>query len=201
MAGIVVCFCSNVENGVLIPTGGALEESSNGNDELSSLRWKNSVGVDPKVDSGSNVGNGTSIPTGGVRESTDAYDELSSRSWKSSGEAIRKRNQAESLGVYNVDLQLTVRLDEYSIPGVIIWKTMKDLRWELCHHDLIIWVSHRKMQKRTGQTSNTWSVIARIFDLDATSVERVYIHMAVIKLICPMNRAIVIVCWNVLRAR
>jgi hypothetical protein len=94
----VVCFCSNVENGVLIPIGGALEESSDGNDELSSLRWKNSVGVDPKVDSGSNAG--IDVPTGGVKDSTDAYDELSSLSWKSSGEGIRKRNQAESLGVY-----------------------------------------------------------------------------------------------------
>ena len=27
-----------------------------------------------------------------------------------------------------VDLQLTVSLDEYSIPAVIIWKMMKDLR-------------------------------------------------------------------------
>jgi hypothetical protein len=56
------------------------------------------------------------------------------------------------------------------------------------------------MQERTGQTSNLWCVIARIVDLDATSVERIYVHMAVIKLICPMNRAIVIVCWNVLGA-
>ena len=85
----VECFCSNVK------------ESFDGNGKLSSLRWKSSVEGDPKVESGSNVGNGTSIPTGGaLGESTDVYDELSSLSWKSSGNAIRRRNQAESLGVY-----------------------------------------------------------------------------------------------------
>ena len=32
--------------------------------------------------------------------------------------------------VSRVNLQLTMSLDEYSIPAVIIWNTMKDLRWE-----------------------------------------------------------------------
>ena len=103
MSLFVRCFCSNVENGTLIPTGGVLGESSDGNDEISSLRWKNSVGGGPRVESDSNVGNGTSIPIGGaLGESTDsdAYDEPSFLSWKSSGDAIRSRNQAESLGVY-----------------------------------------------------------------------------------------------------
>ena len=57
-----------------------------------------------------------------------------------------------------------------------------------------------ELQERRGHTSNPWCVIARIFDLDATSVERVYKHIAVIKLIFATSRAIVIVCWNVLRA-
>lgn len=70
-------------------------------DELSSLKWKSSGEGDPKVESGSNVGNDRSIPTGGaLGESSDAYDELSSLSWKNSGDAIRSRNQADSLGVY-----------------------------------------------------------------------------------------------------
>ena len=83
-----------------IPTDGALGES-NAYDELSSLNWKSSGEGDPKVESDSNVGNGTSISTdGALVESTDVYDELSSLSWKSSGDAIRRRYQAESLGIY-----------------------------------------------------------------------------------------------------
>jgi hypothetical protein len=82
----VGCFCSKVGNDTSIPTGGA---SSDVYDvELSSLSWKSSVGGDPKVESGSNVGNGTSIlpvACGALRESSDAYDEPFSVSWKSSG--------------------------------------------------------------------------------------------------------------------
>jgi hypothetical protein len=87
-------FCSYVTS---IPTDdGALEESSGAYDELSSLNWKSSEEGDPKVESGSKFGNGTSISTGGVlRESTDAYDELSSLSWKSSGDAIRSGIRGE----------------------------------------------------------------------------------------------------------
>jgi hypothetical protein len=47
-------FSSNVGDDTSIPTGGALGESSNGYDELPSLSSKNSVGGDPKVESGSN---------------------------------------------------------------------------------------------------------------------------------------------------
>lgn len=50
---------------------------------------------------GSDVGNGVSIPTGGaLGETIDAYDELTALSWKCGGDAFRRRNQAESLRVY-----------------------------------------------------------------------------------------------------
>ena len=45
------CFCSN-ENGTSIPTGGALGESSNAYDELSSLGWNSSGGGNSKEKSG-----------------------------------------------------------------------------------------------------------------------------------------------------
>ena len=55
------------------------------------LNWKSNGGGGPKVESGSSVGNGMSISTGGaLGELSGAYDELSSFSWKSSGEAIRR---------------------------------------------------------------------------------------------------------------
>lgn len=60
------------------------------------------MGGDPKVESGSNVGNGTSIPIGGalsLGESSDAYDEPSSLSWRKAVEqTIRRWNQSESHG-------------------------------------------------------------------------------------------------------
>lgn len=55
MAGslsLFVCyFCSNVGNGTPIQTGGALGESSDAYDELSSLSWNSSGEDDPRVES------------------------------------------------------------------------------------------------------------------------------------------------------
>ena len=45
------CFSSNVGNGTSIPTGGALGESSDAYDELSSLGWNSSGRGNPKVGS------------------------------------------------------------------------------------------------------------------------------------------------------
>ena len=49
---LVGCFCSNVDNGTSIPTGGTLGESSDAYDELSSFSWKSSRVRDFKVESG-----------------------------------------------------------------------------------------------------------------------------------------------------
>ena len=120
MSLFVGCFCSNA--------GNALGESSNAYDELSSANWKSREEDDPKVESGSNVGNGTSSPIGGVPigESTAAYDELSSLSWKKQWGRDSKVESGGRSWFLRVDLQLTVRLDGYLMLAVTIWK-MKDL--------------------------------------------------------------------------
>ena len=52
---------------------------------------------------------------------------------------------------------------------------------------------NRNIKKRAGRTSNFWSLITGIFDLDAMSVERVHVHsLAVMKLIRPIKWAAVI---------
>ena len=78
------CIRSDVGNVTSIPTDDGGEPSGKGSGPGEG---------DAKVESGSNAGNGLSIPTGGsVVESIDSYDELSSLSWKSSGEGgIRRR--------------------------------------------------------------------------------------------------------------
>ena len=123
------CTWSDVVNVTSIPTDdGVLGESSSAYVELSSLNWKGSDPGkgDPKVESGSNLGNSMSIPTGGaLGEPIDVCDELSSLSWKNSGEGRIRRRVLVSM--VQVDLQLTMNFDEYSIPAVIIWQTMKDL--------------------------------------------------------------------------
>lgn len=72
---------------------------------VSSLNWKGSGPGegDPKAESGSYLRNGMSIPTdGALGETIDAYDELTALSWKSSWDAFRRHNQADSLDVYEL---------------------------------------------------------------------------------------------------
>ena len=52
LSPFVGCFCSNVGNGTSIPTGGAVGESTDAYDKLSSLSWNSSGEDDPKVESG-----------------------------------------------------------------------------------------------------------------------------------------------------
>ena len=90
------------------------------------------------------VGNGTSIPTSGaLGGSSDAYDVLSSLSWKSSGRGDPKvESDGKSwcplgdwpnVSPYRLDSRVVcldkyslqaVCLDEHSIPG---WKVIEDL--------------------------------------------------------------------------